>query len=132
MNFQNFAEWFYSELYDCKNEPICIDKDILIHGNKHYSPRTYLLVPQRINLLFIKEKGRRGNAIIGAQYGTNGKMSTSNGNKYLGSFSNELDAFQTYKREKEKYIKQVAEEYKEKIPLKVYQAMYNYEIEITD
>ena len=33
---------------------------------------------------------------------------------------------------KENYIKQVAEEYKDKIPDKLYEAMYNYKVEITD
>ena len=52
-NFQNFAKWYYENEYQC-NEPLCIDKDILTHGNKIYSPDTCILVPQRINLLFIK------------------------------------------------------------------------------
>ena len=33
---------------------------------------------------------------------------------------------------KEKVIKQIAEEYKNVIPQKVYEAMYKYEVEITD
>lgn len=32
LNFQHFAEWFYENYYDC-DEPICVDKDILVHGN---------------------------------------------------------------------------------------------------
>ena len=136
LNFQNFAKWFYENQYEC-NEPLCVDKDILIHGNRLYSPNTCLLVPQRINLLFIKEKGRRGNLLIGAQkykqynYFTS-MLSTLEGNKYLGLFSNEYDAFMAYKTEKEKYIKEVANQYKKVIPQKLYDAMYNYQIEITD
>ena len=37
-----------------------------------------------------------------------------------------------YKTFKEQYIKQVANEYKDKIPKKLYDAMYRYEVEITD
>ena len=33
---------------------------------------------------------------------------------------------------KEKEIKRVADLYKDKIPQKLYEAMYNYEVEITD
>jgi hypothetical protein len=136
LNFQNFAKWFYENYYECQ-EPLCVDKDILIHGNKHYSPETCLLVPQRINLLFIKEKGRRGDLVIGAQHHSSGNgymsmLSTLNGNKYLGLFSNEIDAFNIYKEEKEKYIKEVADEYKSVIPDKLYDAMYRYEVKITD
>ena len=54
--------------------------------------------------------------------------------KYLGRFSLDQveEAFLTYKRFKENYIKQVADEYKNLIPDKVYQALYNYKVEITD
>jgi uncharacterized UPF0160 family protein len=37
-----------------------------------------------------------------------------------------------YKHFKEKYIKEIADKYKEKIPSKLYEAMYRYEVEITD
>ncbi len=136
LNFQNFAKWFYDNYYEC-DEPLCVDKDILIHGNKLYSSDTCLIVPQRINLLFIKEKGRRGDLPIGVQHcskrnGYTSMLSTAEGNKYLGLFYNEIDAYKTYKKEKEKYIKQVADEYKEKIPKILYTAMYQYEIKITD
>ena len=50
----------------------------------------------------------------------------------LGSYNNEIEAFQCYKRFKENYIKEVAEEYKNLIPTKLYEAMYKYEVEITD
>lgn len=136
LNFQYFAKWFYENKYPC-SEPLCVDKDILVHGNKLYSPDTCLLAPQRINLLFIKEKGRRGNLPIGVQKykkekSYTGMLSTLNGNVYLGIFDSQFDAFTAYKIEKEKYIKSVAEEYKNKIPEKLYNAMYRYEVKITD
>ena len=37
-----------------------------------------------------------------------------------------------YKQFKENYIKQVADEYKDLIPEKLYNAMYEYEVEIED
>ena len=45
------------------------------------------------------------------------------------------EAFEAYKTSKENYIKEVADEYKQKyenFPQKLYDAMYNYEVEITD
>lgn len=137
LNFQNFAEWYYDNYYNCENEPLCIDKDILFHGNNIYSPQTCILIPRRLNLLFIKELKRRGNLLIGAQRKSRGDgfistLSTSNGVKYIGTFNDEMSAFQAYKREKELYIKKVANEYKSKIPRHVYLAIINYKIEITD
>jgi hypothetical protein len=40
--------------------------------------------------------------------------------------------FFNYKNYKESYIKRKAEEFKELIPNKVYNAMINYKVEITD
>lgn len=134
-NFQNFAKWYYENEYVC-NEPLCVDKDILVHGNRLYSPETCLLAPQRINLLFIKESARRGDLPIGVQRHTDGAyvslLSTSAGYKYLGRFTDSTIAFQVYKREKEKYIKKIADSYKNIIPHKVYNAIVNYRIKITD
>lgn len=41
-------------------------------------------------------------------------------------------AFNAYKCEREKYIKEIALIFKGKIPTKVYNALINYEVEITD
>lgn len=134
--FQNFAEWYYSNCYEC-DEPLCVDKDILFHNNKEYSPTKCLLTPRRINLLFIKELGRRGDLPIGVQThkqhsGYVVYISKDNKANYVGRFYDVQKAFETYKKEKEKYIKEVADSYKSVIPTKVYDAMYQYEILITD
>lgn len=52
--------------------------------------------------------------------------------KYLGCYDTPEQAFQAYKNFKEKYIKDVAEEYKDQIPTKLYNAMIQYKIEIDD
>ena len=51
-NFTNFRKWYIENSYNI-NERITLDKDILIKGNKIYSPNTCLLVPVDINSLFI-------------------------------------------------------------------------------
>ena len=56
----------------------------------------------------------------------------NNKNKSVGSFDTPEEAFQAYKTEKENYIKEVADKYKNLISQKVYQSLYNYQIEITD
>ena len=134
-NFQNFAKWYYKNEYSCCNEPLCVDKDILIHGNKIYSPNTCILVPQRINLLFIKELAVRGDLPIGVSKHRkhySASLSTFEGKRHIGNFSDPTLAFAAYKEAKEKYIKEVADSYKNIIPQKVYEAVINYRIEITD
>lgn len=52
--------------------------------------------------------------------------------RHLGTFDTPEEAFQAFKTEKEAYIKEVADKWKGQITKQVYQAMYNYKIEITD
>lgn len=54
--------------------------------------------------------------------------------KYIvfGYFDSLEDAFYSYKINKEKYIKKVADKYKNIIPRKLYNAMYQYKVEVTD
>ena len=137
--FQNFAEWYDLNYYQCGNEEMHIDKDILLKGNKKYCSQYSIFVPSTINELFTKTDKLRGNCPIGVCYREedNIYLAFCNSNiidkrKYLGSFSNELDAFKVYKSYKEYIIKQVAYKYKDKIPTKLYKALLKYEVEITD
>lgn len=138
-NFQNFADWFYENVYDCNNEKLQLDKDILVKGNKIYSPETCILVPQRINSLFTKSDASRGKYPIGVS--PNKKYNklevfccTLEKQEYLGRFplNRPFQAFTVYKNFKENYIKKVADEYKELIPKKLYNVLYKYEVEIND
>lgn len=138
--YKNFKEW-YNENYWCvEKDKMCLDKDILVKGNKIYSPETCVIVPNRINVLFIKSNKTRGKFPIGVSYHNKKKKYTSNcyvkGTSYeIGLFNNPIDAFYAYKKFKENYIKQIADEYKFKyknFPNNLYDAMYKYEVEITD
>lgn len=142
-NFQYFYNWYIENNWS--NSDLSLDKDILVKGNKIYSPDTCVLVDSNINSIFIKCNKSRGKYPIGvtvdkrygsiyAQASINNKDGTY-GNKYLGVFKTVEDAFNSYKSFKESYIKQVADEYKLKypnFPQKLYDAMYSYEVEITD
>ena len=52
--------------------------------------------------------------------------------KSLGTYNSCEEAFNVYKFEKEKYIKELAEIWKEKISEKIYNILINYIVEITD
>ena len=136
-NFQNFAKWFNENYYEVDDERMELDKDIFVKDNKIYSPSTCCFVPQRINKLFTKRQNKRGDLPIGLKYNKKLKIQvscdTGNGRrKHLGYYDTETEAFQVYKEFKENYIKQVADEYKDKIPEKLYNALYCYEVEIND
>ena len=140
-NYSNFKNWYDENYYEIEGEQMALDKDILVKNNKIYSPDTCVFVPQNINILFIKHNKARGKYPIGVSFYKvvnkyiarcrifyNGKTQQ----KFLGYYNTIDDAFKVYKEFKEADIKQVADEYKDKIPDKLYEAMYNYEVEITD
>jgi hypothetical protein len=136
--FQNFAEWYNKNYYEIEGQRMQLDKDILIKGNKIYSPENCLIVPERINILFVKNKSKRGDYPIGVHYDKRNNCFVAGYNLFkesvrVGYYNDPIDAFyKGYKPAKEKLIKEVADQYKDKIPKKLYDAMISYEVEITD
>lgn len=137
-NFQNFAKWYDENYYEITNEVMCLDKDILVKGNKIYSPETCVFVTERINKLFIKADKSRGGCPIGVHYDKKGgKFISSCGNGtgnsvQLGSHDSLEEAFITYKKYKENTINNLAYKYKMELPYKLYLAMINYKVEMSD
>lgn len=130
-NYQVFAKWFDDNYTD----GFVLDKDILIKNNRIYSPETCCFVPQEINGLFTKTNAKRGKYPIGVKKEGDrfrADMSYKKNSTYLGAFDTPEEAFQAYKTAKEVLIKKVADKWKEQISNKVYKAMYNYQVEITD
>lgn len=133
-NYQNFAKWYDENYYEVDGEIMCLDKDILVKGNKVYSPRTCIFVPQRINRLFVKTNAIRGEFPTGVRPSStnSNKFKSECDGKYLGSYDTPEEAFISYKVQKEKSIKNTAEEYKNKIPFKLYETLINYKVQIND
>ena len=141
LNFQNMCEWLENNYYEIPGEKMCLDKDILRKGNKVYSRETCIFVPQRINTLFTKRDNDRGKNPIGMTELPLGnyivQCNDGNGKSvYLGVYSTKGEAFQVYKKYKEKVIKEVIDSYEGKIPephySKLKATMYNYKVEIDD
>lgn len=135
LNFSNFKLWYEENKKDEIQRDL--DKDILIKGNKVYSPETCCLVPHDINTLFLTAKKRRGDFPIGVYFDTDGgkfraSMNFMGQSIKLGSFDTAEAAFARYKEYKEDFIEDMAEQYNGRIPDKVYRAMLNWKIEITD
>ena len=131
--FKNFEKWYNANLI----EDFYLDKDILFKGNKIYSPDTCCFVPNEINCLFTKRQNERGNLPIGVQYSESKKrykasFTRGEDRAFLGYFDTPEEAFQAYKVAKEAWITEVANKWKGKIADNVYEAMMNYEVEITD
>lgn len=135
--YENFEKWYNNNFYEVNEEQMMLDKDILHKGNKIYDEEHCIFVPQCINKLFTKRQLHRGKYPIGVTYDFDDNKYIVHCNAdgksiYLGSYDTSYDAFIKYKIYKEKHIKIVADRYKGKIPNELYNAMYAYEVEITD
>ena len=118
-----------------------LDKDILNKNNKIYSLENCVLVPNWINLLFIKSDASRGDCPIGVCYRKQAKkyqaLCSINGKrKGLGYYNTIEEAFNAYKQAKEQEIKRVADECVSKGYIskdsRLYKAMISYQIQIDD
>lgn len=132
-----FFDWVDENYYTVSDEQMDLDKDILVKGNKLYSPDTCVFVPHSINTLFLNGKKNRGDCPIGVYFDkSKNKFAVcfaidSNSIK-LGRYDTKEKAFGVYKRHKESLIMATADRYKGKIPTHLYNAMLAWEIEETD
>lgn len=114
-----------------------LDKDLLVAGNKVYSPEACEFIPKVMNTFIMKNSNSRGDYPIGVSFIFNKyKASVCNpllpGVRHLGYFNTPEEAFYVYKKHKEDIAKQIAEKYKDEITERAYVALRNYEINITD
>ena len=142
--FVNFLEDFeiLKQEYNWnKDEKLNLDKDILHKGNKIYSLKNCVLVPDWINLLFTKRDNDRGSYPIGVSYHKGAKKYQArchiNGKRImLGLYNTAEQAFNVYKIAKEQEIKRIAEECVLKGYItkdgRLYNAMMGYQIKIDD
>ena len=127
LNLQNFCEWYFENYYDVGDGGrMHIDKDILFKGNRIYSPEKCIFVPQRINMVFTK-KNRNTDADLptGIHRAVNGYSAMYN-TKSLGVHKSLDKAIEIYNIEKRIHIKQVVEEYGDRLPFRISSILLNW------
>ena len=136
-SYEYFYEWCNKQI-GFGSEYWQLDKDLLVKGNKVYSEDSCVFIPKEVNTLLTKREALRGKHLIGVSWNKKANafiatVSKSTGKReYLGSFNTELEAFNAYKKAKESFVKEQAEKWKGKIDDRAYEALMNYEVEITD
>ena len=136
-SYEYFYEWCHKQIGFC-NDGFHLDKDLLIKGNKVYGESTCIFIPKEINQVLVKRDKKRGEHLIGVYWHKKGQafVAQVNRNKgkqeYLGSFKTELEAFNAYKQAKESFIKEQANKWKDQIDIRAYEALMNYQVNITD
>ena len=134
--YQTFAEWATKQI-GFNKKGWHLDKDLLVKGNRIYSPDTCVYVPREING-FIKRK-RMNDLPLGVDitYSHSGKLlyrsqGKEDNNVFLGAYDTVEEAFLAYKTHKEKMAKELANKWRSEIDSKAYNALINYTVDITD
>lgn len=134
-NLQNFKAWvkqqtslgFYQEGWE-------LDKDLLVRGNKVYSPDTCVFLPGRLNQLQQVKKNSHYNFLPGVNFDKEKNKFKAevnfNGKRYyLPRNESELECFLSYKELKEKLVREDAENWKGKIHPSAYESLKNYSLD---
>ena len=121
LNYDTFKEWFNKNYV----EGYVLDKDILVEGNKVYSPQTCCFVPQMINNLYKaytdKEVSDTGVFQTGNTYEV--KISKFGRRCAFGSFYDKECASQAYQNAKKDYKIQLADIYESTLDNRVYKIL---------
>lgn len=101
--FSNFKKWFDVN----HKEGFQLDKDILVQGNKIYSPDTCVFIPQYLNLLLIDRGLARGDLPLGISRNHNSYMascSDGHGKQLTKTFKTIEEAVAWYSATKKRVV----------------------------
>ena len=116
LNFSYFKKWYFKQVGSGETN-YQFDKDLLVKGNKVYSPETCCFIPKEINSLLTATNKRRGDTPIGVcarenKKGYQSSLCINGKDKHLGTFDCPIKAFEAYKEAREAYYKEKAEQWK--------------------
>lgn len=110
--FSDFKDWMKSQDWEGKE----LDKDIIISGNKIYSPKTCAFVEHKINSFIVDRKAGRGAHPLGVSYrkqAGNYEVHCNNpitgGRDYLGVYEDANQAHLAWKSKKHEFACQLAD-----------------------
>lgn len=146
---KSFVKWYLEHYYVVKGESMAVDKDLFGNGVNKYAPDHCCLLPQGLNTLLTnckrhysrkERKDYKNKLPLGVRmvkdkknpekYQYQGQITYTGDNRptNLSLWDTEEEAFKEYKLEKQNDILRVANEYKEKIPEYIYDALLKVEV----
>lgn len=126
-----FIKWFETNFV----EGFEIDKDIIKKGNREYSPSYCRFVPRPINEVIRADKVKPNGIPQGVHFDNERRkyragVSVFGKVKKLGRFDDLKSAMNAYKIAKERYIKTLANKYRDVLGNDVYSSLMRWEVEI--
>ena len=128
-NFQVFCKFVNENKYYRRG--FQLDKDLLIKGNKHYSPETCCFLPQVINgVISINYETENGLPVgVNPKYDYyEAAISYRGKRKRIGKYKTPEEASAAYVEAKEAYVKELALEWKDKIEPRAFEALMNWTV----
>ena len=111
LTFSNFKRWMEKQDW----EGLQLDKDLLVEGNKVYSPETCVFISGMLNRFFISSDASRGKYMLGVYWNKEtGKFKSqcrnpfTKKNEHLGYFDTELEAHLAWKEKKNELAQRYA------------------------
>lgn len=133
-SFNYFTEWCQQQI-GFGVEGYALDKDLLVQGNKMYSEDVCVFLPRLVNQAITIQKFKKSNLPSGVhiRQGVKKNIYQSTLTKFnvmhiLCKSDSIEECFLVYKKEKELYLKELAEMFKYNIDVRVYNALINYEV----
>lgn len=103
--FSLFKEWMITQDWRGK----VLDKDLLVRGNKIYSPDTCVFISSALNSALIEKHMIRGTYLSGVSKGVDCKRYQASAcGRNLGSYSTEIDAHNAWRIAKAGQLKNLA------------------------
>ena len=121
LTFSSFKKWMENQDFEGKQ----LDKDILIMGNRVYSPNACVFVSTQVNSLVACSESSRGKWARGVVYHKDREkfqaaISVYGKTKYLGLRDTESKAYELYVPAKAAYIREVADTQEPKVRAGLY------------
>ena len=138
-DYSYFKKWCNNQIgFQCVDDngrAFHLDKDILVKGNRVYSEDTCCFVPPEINCAMNTNKSVK-NLPIGVSKRKDRETYSAtitryNVIKHLGGYKTIEEAHKTYLLAKREYVVELAEKWKDKIDVRVYEALINYVPDVT-
>lgn len=128
-NFQNFCRFVCENSY--YQVGFQLDKDLLVRGNKHYSPDTCCFLPLELNGVICSDFENKNGLPIGVNRKGDyyeAALSCRGKRKRIGAYDTTEEASAAYVVAKEAYIKELALEYKDQIEPRAFEALMNWTV----